>query len=203
MPTRCKIMPSLRQQLRSKRRSLTHSEQRSASSALAKRLATDLAIITVKRIAFYLPNDGEIDPARFMSWCHAAGKEIYLPIVPEGLNPNPHALLFQAYVPGFTSLVINRFGVPEPRFDRRQCIKAAYLNLVFLPLVGFDRTGNRIGMGKGYYDKTFSAENHSFHAPRLIGLAHSIQETRIQPNDWDVPLDEIFTEREKIPIRQG
>ena len=107
----------------------------------------------------------------------------------------------EPYVPGLTKLVYNRFGIPEPQFDKRQCIKASLLNLVFLPLVGFDRKGNRIGMGKGYYDKTFSSEIHCFHAPKLVGLAHSIQETGILPNSWDIPLDAIFTEREKIPIR--
>lgn len=201
--TDVKVMPSLRQQLREKRRSLTRSEQLSASTALTRRLATDLAIITAERIAFYLPNDGEIDPTRFMFWCYAAGKQIYLPIVCDGLMANTHSLLFQAYVPGFTPLVYNRFGVPEPQFDKRQCIKASLLNLVFLPLVGFDRQGNRIGMGKGYYDKTFSAEVHSFHTPKLVGLAHSSQETVILPNPWDIPLDAIFTERERIAIRRG
>ena len=203
MPIRRKIMPSLRQQLRNKRRSLTRSEQLSASIALARRLATDLAIITARRIAFYLPNDGEIDPTRFMFWCHATGKEIYLPVVPDKPMPNTPALLFQAYVPGFTNLVVNRFGVPEPQFDKRQCIKTSSLNLVFLPLVGFDRKGNRIGMGKGYYDKTFSDKVRGFRAPRLIGLAHSIQETEILPNPWDVPLEEVFTEREKISMPGG
>ena len=91
--------------------------------------------------------------------------------------------------------------MPEPQFDKRLCIKASLLNLVFLPLVGFDREGNRIGMGKGYYDKTFSAKVQSFHAPKLVGLAHSIQETGILPNPWDIPLDAIFTEKEKISIR--
>ena len=54
-------------------------------------------MITAKRIAFYLPNDGEIDPARFMFWCYAAGKQIYLPIVPDGLMSNTHSLLFSRH----------------------------------------------------------------------------------------------------------
>jgi 5-formyltetrahydrofolate cyclo-ligase len=88
--------------------------------------------------------------------------------------------------------------MPEPRFDFHQCIRASLLNLVLLPLVGFDRNRNRVGRGKGYYDKTFSAAINSFHRPKLVGLAHSIQETSVQPKPWDVQLDAIFTEREKV-----
>jgi 5-formyltetrahydrofolate cyclo-ligase len=195
-------MPSLRQQLRKKRRSLTRSEQVCASAALCRLLVTDIAMITADRIAFYLPNDGEIDPTRFLSWCHAAGKQIYLPVVPEGLMANAPSLFFQAYTPGLTILVNNRFGVPEPLFDRRKCIRASLLNLVLMPLVGFDRKGNRIGMGKGYYDKTFSTRIPAFRSPRLVGLAHSVQETAIVPDPWGIPLDAVFTEKEKISIRR-
>jgi 5-formyltetrahydrofolate cyclo-ligase len=191
-------MPSLRQQLRLKRQSLSKSQQQIAGSALAQRLKSDISVISAKRIAFYQPADGEIDPNEFLNWCRHAGKNIYLPVVPEGLMPNSSVLLFQAYIPGETSLAINRFGNFEPVFNRKLCIKPSYLNLVLMPLVGFDRLGNRLGMGKGYYDRTFSSTSHSFHKPRLIGLAHSIQETSLIPSPWDVPLDAIFTDKEKI-----
>ena len=191
-------MPSLRQQLRQKRRSLSRGQQQAAADALTRRLTSDLSIISANRIALYQPADGEIDPTIFLNWCCDAGKKIYLPVVPEGLMPNRATLLFQAYIPGETRLVSNKFGNLEPSFNRRQCINVAYLNLVMMPLVGFDRTGNRLGMGKGYYDKTFAAKSQSFRKPKLIGLAHSFQEAVLTPNPWDVPLDAIYTEKEKI-----
>ena len=191
-------MPSLRQQLRRKRRSLSQQEQVLASAALTRRLVADLSIITAKTIALYLPDDGEIDPTPFMFWCYSVGKQIYLPLLPEGVMPNTSSLFFQAYIPGITKLRMNRFGMPEPTFNKRHCIRASMLNLVLLPLVGFDRNRNRVGRGKGYYDKTFSAAINSFHRPKLVGLAHSIQETSVQPKPWDVQLDAIFTEREKV-----
>ena len=67
-----------------------------------------------------------------------------------------------------------------------------------MPLVGFDKTGNRLGMGKGYYDRTFAENSPFFRRPRLIGLAHSIQEATLIPNLWDVPLDAVFTEKGKF-----
>ena len=145
-----------------------------------------------------MPADGEIDPTIFLNWCIRSGKKIYLPVLPERLMPNSTALLFQAFVPGETQLVPNRFGNLEPPFSKHQCIKASYLNLVLMPLVGFDRKGNRLGMGKGYFDRTFAVKTHRFRRPKLIGLAHSIQETALTPKPWDVPLDAVFTEKEKI-----
>ena len=189
---------SLRQQLRQKRRSLSEGQQQAAASALSHRLISDLSVMSAKRIAFYQPADGEIDPTIFLNWCHKTGKKIYLPVIPEGLMPNQPALLFQEFVAGETQLVTNRFGILEPAFSKRHCINVAFLNLVLMPLVGFDRSGNRLGMGKGYYDQTFTTKDHGFRKPKLIGLAHSIQEAVLSPNSWDVPLDAVFTEKEKI-----
>ncbi len=194
-------MPSLRQILREKRRALTQRQQRLAAQNLARRLACDLTFLCAQRIAFYLPNDGEIDPSTMMNWCHQLKKEVYLPVMPDGLVSNRHCLFFQSFVPGKTPLVSSKFGILEPPFRMSQCIRPSMLNLVLMPLVGFDRKGNRLGMGKGYYDKTFARRESDFHRPILIGLAHSIQETDIVPNAWDIPLDGVFTELETIYFR--
>jgi 5-formyltetrahydrofolate cyclo-ligase len=192
-------MPSLRQILRAKRRALTERQQLFAAHHLAKRLACDLTFLRAKRVAFYLPNDGEIDPSSLIEWCHQMRKKVYLPVMPEGLVSNQQRLLFQSFIPGTTPLVSSKFGILEPPFLMKNCIKPSMLNLVFLPLVGFDRKGNRLGMGGGYYDKTFIRRDSDFHRPRLIGLAHSIQETEdIVRNPWDIPLDAVFTELETI-----
>ena len=191
-------MPSKRQQLRSMRRSLGQDKQISAAFALAKRLSTELKIMRRKRFGFYLPNDGEIDPGVFMDLCQQMNKKIYLPVVPEGRLPLKSCLLFQSFIPGITQLFDNRFGIPEPAFCMRDCIQPRMLDVVFMPLVGFDRLGNRLGMGGGYYDQTFSARVNAFHQPMLIGLAHSIQETSLIPDPWDLPMDMVFTEIERI-----
>jgi 5-formyltetrahydrofolate cyclo-ligase len=73
-----------------------------------------------------------------------------------------------------------------------------------MPLVGFDRLGNRMGMGGGYYDRTlaFMSEHHSG-KPKLVGLAHSSQEVElISQQSWDIPLHVIATDREIICVKQ-
>lgn len=95
----------------------------------------------------------------------------------------------------------NRFGIREP-IKSSSPLFANQLDLVLLPLLAFDRTGNRLGMGAGYYDRALQALVHQPSTrPRLIGLAHSFQEVEsIQAQPWDVTLDAIITEDEYIPV---
>lgn len=77
------------------------------------------------------------------------------------------------------------------------------LDLVFIPMVAFDTMGNRLGMGKGYYDQTFSRERLRWRRPLMVGLAHSTQGTDNLPaNSWDVPMDIVVTEEECIGFKR-
>ncbi len=95
----------------------------------------------------------------------------------------------------------NRFGISEPRTIATP-LYANQLTLILLPLVAFDRSGNRLGMGAGYYDRALQALKHQVGTrPLLIGLAHSFQEVeKIDAQTWDVPLDAILTDLEYIPV---
>jgi 5-formyltetrahydrofolate cyclo-ligase len=72
------------------------------------------------------------------------------------------------------------------------------LDLMLVPLVGFDGACNRIGMGGGFYDRTLAYLRRRRHwrRPRLIGIAHECQRVdRIDPRPWDIPLDAVVTEQ--------
>ena len=71
-----------------------------------------------------------------------------------------------------------------------------------MPLVAFDRCGNRIGMGAGYYDRALqSLEYQTSTRPFLLGVAHHFQELEsIEARSWDVPLDAILTDQEFIQV---
>jgi 5-formyltetrahydrofolate cyclo-ligase len=98
-------------------------------------------------------------------------------------------------------LLDNRYGIPEPSIQEQQ-LPAWAMQVVLMPLVGFDRTGNRLGMGGGFYDRTFAFKRNRIHArPLLIGLAHSVQEVAALPTEsWDMPLDLIATEKELLRV---
>lgn len=107
-------------------------------------------------------------------------------------------LRFAPWRPG-DPLVPNRYGIPEPDLEPDSFLKPADLSVVLLPLVGFDRCGNRLGMGAGYYDRSFAFRRAGTPPPLLVGIGYGFQEVpRLDACSWDVPLDLIATERELI-----
>lgn len=183
--------PRLRQSIRQQRRSLSRAEAEQCAEQLAHRTARHPLVLQSQRIATYLAADGEIDPYPLMQSLWASGKTLYLPV----LAPfSKQKLWFAKFNPADT-LVFNRFGIPEP--VRRRLIKPCALDLVLTPLVAFDSSGHRVGMGGGYYDRSFAfmRRRHYWRKPRLLGLAYELQkQSSITPNDWDIPLDAVATE---------
>ncbi len=103
-------------------------------------------------------------------------------------------LLFAPWRPG-DPLVTNRFGIPEPDVQSSDCIEAAAIAMAVVPVVGFDRTGNRLGMGGGWYDRSFAFRNSQPAPPWLVGAAFAIQELgALTARPWDVGLDAVCTE---------
>ena len=182
---------TLRQTIRQQRRALTHREAATCAEQLAQQTCNHPLVLRSHRIAAYLAADGEIDPAPLLQALWAANKQVYLPVL---VPFSPKKLWFARFNPDDT-LAFNRFGIPEP--VRRHLIKPSALDLVLTPLVAFDTAGHRIGMGGGFYDRTFAflQRRHYWHQPKLLGLAYEFQkQTAIKPNDWDIPLHAIATE---------
>jgi 5-formyltetrahydrofolate cyclo-ligase len=181
----------LRQRIRQQRKSLTRTEAEDCAEQLAQRAARHTLILQSQHIAAYLAADGEIDPWPLLQLLWGLGKNIYLPV----LVPFSNGQLWFAKFNPADKLVLNRFGIPEP--EQRRLIKPCALNLVLTPLVAFDGNGHRIGMGGGYYDRSFAFLRRRRHwrKPRLLGLAYELQrQASIKPNDWDIPLDAVATE---------
>jgi 5-formyltetrahydrofolate cyclo-ligase len=89
----------------------------------------------------------------------------------------------------------NRYGILEPKLNCSQICPLPELDYVLMPLVAFDKFGNRLGMGGGFYDRTLARlyEQH-WQQPQLIGLAHACQQVDELPiESWDVPLKTIIT----------
>jgi len=192
--SRSPAKPELRSQLRARRRALSAAEQQRAARALDKHIGAARLFNVSRRIACYLPHDGEIDPSTIVERIWRMHKIAFLPV----LSPlAADRLWFARALPGM-ALKPNRFGIPEPVAHRRDLVRADELDLVLMPLVAFDVRGNRLGMGGGYYDKSleFLRRRRHWRKPRLLGLAHDFQKVAQLPiNDWDVPLDGVVTDR--------
>ena len=185
----------LRRMLRKARRALTPSEQRQAALGLYRQLAQHPLFRRAKHISLYLPTDGEIDPRLLLRAAQRRGKATYLPV----LSAWPRTkMVFQRVRPG-EKLLPNRFRILEPRVNISQQRKVWALDLVLLPLVGFDDAGGRLGMGGGFYDRSLAylARRQSWRKPTLLGLAHECQKVeRLVQASWDVPLAGTVTDKQ-------
>ncbi len=147
-----------------------------------------------RRVSCYLANDGEIDPRPIMERIWDMRKICYLPVL-SGLAGD--YLWFAPAKPG-TPLAQNRFGISEPVVSAKDLVRAQQLDLVLLPLVGFDERGNRLGMGGGFYDRSlrFLLNRKVWRKPNLVGIAHDFQRVdNLEAKPWDVPLEAVITDR--------
>ncbi|MCB1763105.1 MAG: 5-formyltetrahydrofolate cyclo-ligase [Gammaproteobacteria bacterium] len=183
----------LRHQLRERRRSLSRAEQTANAEAAAGHLIRWGIFLRYQSIALYHACDGELDPSPIIHRGFSYGKKLYLPVLRGG---NKNALWFVPHHPE-QRMWKNRFGIDEPDSGRNGRIAPWGLDLILLPLVGFDQLGNRLGMGGGFYDRTlaFLKWRSHWHRPTLIGMAHDCQRLqKIEAHSWDIPLDGIVSE---------
>jgi 5-formyltetrahydrofolate cyclo-ligase len=194
-------LPLIRRDLRQARRHLSPQDQRLHARALARLLGKDPVFLRARSLAAYWAADGELDPGPLLALARRRGRRTFLPVL---RRASPGRLWFLAHRPG-ESMRPNRFGIPEPRHRSEPIRLPWHLDLILMPLVGFDPNCNRLGMGGGFYDRTLAYLRHRsyWRRPRLIGIAHECQRlARIEPRPWDIPLDGVATER-RIYWRRG
>lgn len=183
----------LRQQARALRRDIPAAQRLHAAHRLAEAVASLDVFATAQHISGYLAFDGEVDPTPLLERALAMGKRVYLPVLLR--KPHPH-MLFAPYRPPDSVLKPNYFGIPEPQVPIEDCLRPEQVNLVLTPLVAFDERGTRVGMGGGFYDRTFAfLLKGPDSGPCLLGLAYEMQKmTDLPRRSWDVPLHGIVTE---------
>lgn len=182
----------IRHQMRQQRRSLPPRQKAHASHQLTQHMLRTRLFQQARHIALFISNDGEIDTSPLINACWQRNKDVYLPVL--AADEQVPRLWFRPYRQD-TQMQINRYGIPEPgtgaRHDGRD------FDLVLMPLVAFDAQGNRLGMGGGYYDRTFAYLHQLQHQrPRLLGLAYAFQQVdALAAEPWDVPLWAVATEQ--------
>ena len=183
----------LRRQARDMRRSLTPGVQARNGAAVARRLYTSSWFIRSNTIALYLANDGEVDLKPFAETARRCGKRLFLP----ALRSNSDRRLWFAEYRADERLIRNRFGIHEPDIRKRTPTPPWAIDLVLMPVVAFDAEGNRLGMGGGFYDRTFAYLERRVHLskPTLVGIAHECQRIeQIPARSWDIPMHGVVTE---------
>ena len=183
----------LRKQLRARRAALLPAQRRTASTRLVRNALRSGLLLRHQRIGVYLPHRSEINILPLINRMLALQRRCYLPMLPFGRGKN---LWFNA-LDATRHWVTNRFGIPENATF--QAIRARQLDLLFVPLIGFDDAGYRIGMGGGFYDASLAylRRHHAWRKPYLVGVAFECQHIagKLPHDAWDVPLDAVLTEQ--------
>jgi 5-formyltetrahydrofolate cyclo-ligase len=182
---------SLRKQARSARAALSPEYRRHAvRQALRKALRAGL-FLKGKRWGFYLPVEAEFDVLPLLNQALHMGKDCFLPITAQRIA---QPLRF-ARLDGRHELTHNRYGIIEPH--SRSLMNARWIDVMLMPLVGFDSKGRRLGMGGGYYDATLAylRSRKRWRKPLMVGVAYACQELKEVPTEpWDIRLDMMLTE---------
>ena len=189
----------LRSALRAKRRAVTPKARKLLSEQLTHNVDCWLHLRPSWRIALYAALPEELDTTPLIELARQRGCRIYLPRI------DRHSLgRKMQFVEMSTRQRSNRLGIFEPEGAR--IIGARWLDVVFLPLVGFDSRGVRLGTGGGFYDRAFAFRRWRavWHTPRLIGLAYSFQQVEhITSAAHDVLMDAVVTEKGVIRCATG
>jgi 5-formyltetrahydrofolate cyclo-ligase len=174
----------LRNELRQRRQALSQQTRTIAAAVVGANFEQLPRWTEARSIGLYLANDGEIDTLPLSRLCRGRGMQLYLPVI------NSDTSLNFAEWAADSELSGNRFGIGEPPAAAPRCPVDA-LDILVLPVVGWDRRGGRLGMGGGFYDRSLAAAQ----GPLLVGLAYSVQELPRVPTDaWDIFMDFIVTE---------
>ncbi|MBK1693501.1 5-formyltetrahydrofolate cyclo-ligase [Chromatium weissei] len=196
----------IRRELRTARRQLHPRQQRQHAIQVLQHLRRHRWFLNARHIAFYWAADGELNLLPLLQYARLHSKTCYLPVLKPQRTCWGRGKLWFARYRSNDHLQPNRFGIPEPRSRNYRLVWQ--LDLILLPLVGFDAKAHRLGMGGGFYDRTLAPLQlrHTGRRPHLIGIAHDCQRVAcMTPKPWDIPLNAVVTERQiysrQLPVR--
>lgn len=164
-------------------------ERARAATLVAKHADRTFHLRAGQRIALYASLREELDTAPLIELARKRGCHIYLPRIERRSGR-------MRFVAMGERQSVNHLGISEP--EGRDVIGARWLDIVFLPLVGFDDHGMRLGMGAGFYDRAFAFRHtrRVWRGPKLVGVAYAFQQVpRIESAPHDVLLDAVVTEK--------
>ncbi len=144
-------------------------------------------------VCLYASLKSELDTKALLESAHRAGKKIVLPRVADG---NQRCTLH--HVTNLACLVVSNLGIPEPAAEL-PLIEPTAIDLFLVPGIGFDREGNRLGHGAGFYDRLLAkAQSKGFR----LGYGYDFQIVSAVPGEsHDIRVDAIATPSEIITVR--
>jgi len=184
---------AMRRELRQRRAALSPEEQAAVSAAVGSQLAKIAALSRSPVVGGYRAIRGEVDIDAALTRLHDDGAMVTVPRV------SGDHMDFLPWTSG-SETITGSFGIDEP--INGEPVQFSRHDVVLVPLVAFDETGQRLGQGGGFYDRAIAAAGAA--RPLLIGVAHAFQQVRSVPVEaWDMPLDAVVTEERVHEFRAG
>jgi len=141
--------------------------------------------LSYQSIALYYPFDNEASPLEIINYLHSKNKEVLLPVI-----ENNSKTLFFAKNGIQSELIKNNFGIFEPK--NKEFVDIEEIDIALIPCVAFNDKLFRLGMGGGFYDRTFSKKSSTI----LIGMADSFQyENESFQEKHDIKMDYVITQK--------
>lgn len=183
---------ALRRQLRAARRALPLTSRLAFQQQAQQHLLQWMFQRDFVRIAGYVACGTELDLAPALHALAHRGTALYLPAVTEREHCR---MVFRRWNGDPAALLPDVQGILAPGAGAEQ-IEADALELVLVPGVGFDRNGQRLGSGAGYYDRAFAFRLQQPPPPFLFGCGFAVQHVAaLDGSTWDVPMDALLDER--------
>ncbi len=183
---------TLRSRLRQQRCAMAEQTRIEHDESIRQHLLGLIHKLEIRTIAGFWPFNGEPDLVPLFRQLMDDGCDLALPVISARQKGLMKFCKWQRDIP----LVKNRFGICEPQDHR--ALNPQHFDLVIIPLVAYDRLGNRLGMGAGYYDRHLEPLRDC-PSPVRMGVGYSLQEMKhLAQNAWDIPLHGVVNEREWV-----
>ena len=169
----------MRELLIQKRRMLSAEERTAQSELILSQLEKMTVFREAKTVLLYYPKNNEVDVLPLFKR-YKRDKVLLLPVTHRnGMTANPYE--------GNDKMHRGKVGIPEPTTPPFE----GNIDIIIVPAVAFDKQGNRLGRGKGYYDKLLPLLSSSYN----IGICYQFQALESIPTEeFDRPMDEVWTE---------
>lgn len=189
-PSQKNLKIRLRKEIRQKRAAIDTVQRGSWDALINQHLEHHTSRRPLRVVAAYTAFDGEPDILPGLVKLAQRGTSLALPVIQD--SPGKAVITFREWIPG-QEMELNRYGIPEPVGSDE--IRITDMDLVLVPLVGWDRSGGRLGMGASFYDRLFQPFAE-LAKPERIGIAYELQKIPAIPREpWDIRLHSVITEK--------
>ena len=183
----------LRQYFKKQRRAIDASARVQATLAINQHLIDYFEQAKHRpAVAAYMATKDEVDLSTWLAAHLAAGGSTSLPRIQSG-----NTMTFHHYT-ATSELAPNRYGILQPE-ETSPRVTATDIDVVLVPLLAFDKSGTRLGMGGGYYDRYLPGLRSS---ANIVGVGFACQQCleALPKADWDIPLHAVVTENGMLEL---